>query len=145
MSLLFNRILFFTVSFHLFLIIFGKWVVIREVGTLGNILVTKFSLKLKLIFLLISSLFFSGHTFRLTVPFPVLRLILYFLSTHLLFSLLLSLGNETKDGREWMSQQRNRIMIEKEKLQLQRRRLRRRTPRRRWKKCNPVRKKKTQL
>ena len=30
----------------------------------------------------------------------------------------------------------------KEKLQLQRRRQKRRTPRRRWKKCNPVRKKK---
>ena len=32
-----------------------------------------------------------------------------------------------------------------EKLQLIKRRIRRRRPRKRWKKCNPVRKKKTQL
>jgi len=43
--------------------------------------------------------------------------------------------------------EREREMKEdkKEKLQLQKRRLRRKRPSKRWKKCNPVRKKKRQL
>ena len=49
--------------------------------------------------------------------------------------------------REYRHQMGNKRkgMIPDDKLQLQKRRLRRRRPTTRWKKCNPVRKKKTQL
>ena len=50
-------------------------------------------------------------------------------------------GFEDNNKGENKGEKRNNI----EKLQLQKRRLRRKRPSKRWKKCNPVRKKKRQL